>query len=139
MEPPHVGCYKIEIMNCPKCQTSNPDHSLFCSRCGAELPEASPAEAPSLGNQPTLRDEAEPLSVGELPTMREAKSRRFKAGEKLMGRYRVVGELGHPTGVAMLPPVATATVGFAVFWQLVPLHNSTPIVPSPERIHWCQI
>jgi serine/threonine protein kinase len=91
-------------MICPKCQHENPPQALFCLKCGNELPLA---EAPSLGDQPTLRSEqeprsldslptqvpndAEPPSIGDLPTQR---SRTWRVGDKLMGRYRILGELG---------------------------------------------
>ncbi len=65
-------------MNCPKCQTNNPEHALFCSRCGAQLPNAE--AIPSLGDLPTMRPATVP--------------RRFKTGELILRRYRVTGELG---------------------------------------------
>ena len=29
-------------MNCPKCNTPNPDGQKFCGNCGAELPQNKP-------------------------------------------------------------------------------------------------
>jgi hypothetical protein len=49
---------------------------------------------PSLGNQPTLGREAGAVSVGDLPTIKPGRSRRFKTGEIILNRYRVLGELG---------------------------------------------
>jgi hypothetical protein len=54
-------------MNCPKCQHENPPQALLCLKCGRELPSA---EAASLGNQPTLRPEQEPKSLGRLADAR---------------------------------------------------------------------
>jgi hypothetical protein len=67
-------------MNCPQCHAPAAAGALFCSRCGAELPENEPAE---------------PLSLGSLPTVRGVPTERsFNIGDKLMGRYRILGELG---------------------------------------------
>ena len=66
-------------MNCPKCKTPAAADALFCGVCGSELPEPPSVDLPSLG---------------ELPTVRGAAARKFKAGERLMARYQVLGELG---------------------------------------------
>jgi len=78
-------------MNCPQCQSPGALGDLVCSVCGAELPPDAPL---SLGNQPTVDRAAEVPSVGDLPTSREGWTRRFNVGEQLMGRYRVLSELG---------------------------------------------
>jgi Protein kinase domain/PEGA domain/SLBB domain/zinc-ribbon domain len=76
------------MMRCSKCQHENPASALFCLKCGAELPAS---EAGSVGNAPTLGPAGEIPSIGDLPTLR---TRQFRAGEKLMERYRILGELG---------------------------------------------
>ena len=91
-------------MTCPKCQTAAAAGALFCPRCGAPLPESSPAESDSINSQPTLHDGPEPLSIGEIdselssignaPTLRQPRARRVKPGDLFLGRYRVLSELG---------------------------------------------
>lgn len=46
----------------------------------------------SLNNEPT-RPDHEPVSLGDMPTIRSS-ARRFKTGELILGRYRIAGELG---------------------------------------------
>jgi serine/threonine protein kinase len=79
-------------MKCPSCQKEVAAGVLFCPGCGAPMPESNPP--PSLGNQPTLGREAEAVSIGDLPTIKAGRSRRFKTGEVILKRYRVLGELG---------------------------------------------
>jgi hypothetical protein len=79
-------------MKCPKCQEEVAAGSLFCTACGARMPESNPP--PSLGSQLTLGREVDAVSVGDMPTMKAARSRRFKTGEIILNRYRVLGELG---------------------------------------------
>ena len=76
-------------MKCPRCQHEAAAGTPVCPRCGSALPDDSPL---SLGQQPTFGREPAPPSVGDLPTLRAA--RRWKVGDKLSRRYRVLGELG---------------------------------------------
>ena len=67
-------------MKCPQCQAETVAGSLYCPKCGSQLPAHDPADVPSIGEMPTLRAGAQ--------------SRRWKTGEKVLGRYRILGELG---------------------------------------------
>ena len=78
-------------MKCRRCQTEVAAGVKFCPQCGAGLLDGPP----SLGQEPTFASEAGPPSIGDLPTMVSAPaSRRWKSGEKVLDRYRVLGELG---------------------------------------------
>jgi hypothetical protein len=61
--------------------------ALFCPQCGAEQREG---EGRSLGDQRTLGGGAR--RVGDQPTLREVPTRRFKAGDKVLRRYRVLSD-----------------------------------------------
>lgn len=37
-------------MNCPKCNTPNPDGQKFCGNCGTELPNEEKVSSPSNDN-----------------------------------------------------------------------------------------
>ncbi len=106
--------------NCHACEqklSAPPDmagENVECPACGTALlipevaePSQSDAEAPSMGDVRTRRADAPPPaspgfqdqafapSVGEMVTGRvELQRRKFKVGAVLLGRYRVVGELG---------------------------------------------
>ena len=67
-------------MKCPKCNSEAASGSLFCPSCGNLLPAPEAADTPSIGDQPTLR----PASALQ----------RWHSGEKVLNRYRIVGELG---------------------------------------------
>jgi formylglycine-generating enzyme required for sulfatase activity len=91
-------------MKCPRCQHEAAAGTPVCPRCGSALPEEAPlsigqqptmgrpGDLPSVGGLPTAGREPAPPSIGDLPTLRAV--RRWKAGDKLLGRYRVLGELG---------------------------------------------
>ncbi|MFZ4397399.1 MAG: hypothetical protein ACOYOU_17440, partial [Kiritimatiellia bacterium] len=55
---------------------------------------------PSLNNQPTagappLPPDPDARSLGDRETMRaEAQRKRYRSGDRLLGRYRIIGELG---------------------------------------------
>ena len=67
-------------MKCPTCQKPVLPGNLFCGSCGSELPAT---------------EAAEPRSVGDAPTLRGAPTgRMLGAGDRLMNRYRILGELG---------------------------------------------
>ena len=68
----------VILMKCPKCQVEVPEGAPFCSGCGSEMPQSR-----------------SDLSVGNLPTLRGVvRQRRFKAGDVILKRYRVLSELG---------------------------------------------
>ncbi|HOW80440.1 MAG TPA: SUMF1/EgtB/PvdO family nonheme iron enzyme [Verrucomicrobiota bacterium] len=67
-------------MTCPQCHSQAADDARFCPGCGAPLPAPGAGEAPSIGAQPTARSAS---TLG-----------RWKMGEKVLERYRIVGELG---------------------------------------------
>ena len=62
-------------MKCPKCQTENPETSLFCSDCGTKL------------------DAAEEFSLLQTETLR-ASLQELNTGSTFAGRYQVIEELG---------------------------------------------
>ena len=109
-------------MKCPKCHSEVAAEFLFCPKCGAEVPETGcgpKAEggedegskglgdlptAPRTGGPPAARPgAAEPRNLQSLTTEVQAEALPaqaaagpggFKPGHQLLGRYRVVGELG---------------------------------------------
>lgn len=76
----------MNTVKCLKCQHENPAQALFCLKCGAELAMIEPMD-----NDPTLMQEEEQKSFGEMTT---ARPRPRKAENKMLERYRVLGELG---------------------------------------------
>jgi serine/threonine protein kinase/Flp pilus assembly protein TadD len=61
-------------MQCPKCETANPDESLFCAKCGTQISES---------------DE------DHLPTQTiEAPREELTTGSTFAGRYQIIEELG---------------------------------------------
>jgi len=67
-------------MKCPKCQSENPEDTLFCGRCGAKLKTQQDQEQAS---SPDSRTETMQAPVRELTT-----------GSLLAGRYQIIEELG---------------------------------------------
>lgn len=43
-------------MNCPKCNTPNPDGQKFCGNCGTELPNEEKVSSPSNDNTFSYQD-----------------------------------------------------------------------------------
>ena len=62
-------------MKCPKCQTENPETSLFCASCGAKL------------------DAARELSLFQTETL-QTSLKELTTGSMFAGRYQVIEELG---------------------------------------------
>ena len=76
------------MVNCPNCHTENPPNTSNCLNCGGALPAGVEM---SLGSQPTFGRTEDPPSLGDMPTLR---TRIWKTGDRLMERYRILGELG---------------------------------------------
>jgi len=60
-------------IKCPKCQHENPDDTLYCGKCGAQLPSQEKAEVTK-----TLETPKEELTTGST----------------FAGRYQIIEELG---------------------------------------------
>jgi serine/threonine protein kinase/Flp pilus assembly protein TadD len=63
-------------MKCPKCQTENPETSLFCAGCGAKL------------------DAARELSLFQTETLHTS-LKELSTGSTFAGRYQIIEELGN--------------------------------------------
>jgi predicted Ser/Thr protein kinase len=70
------------MARCPSCSTEIPEHSRFCSTCGAALGSASQASTVAM---PPLRTPAPSSFLDE---------GRFPAGTLLANRYRIIGLVG---------------------------------------------
>jgi serine/threonine protein kinase/Tfp pilus assembly protein PilF len=60
-------------MKCPKCQSENPDDTLFCGKCGTRLPSSEEVEVTE-----TIETPSEELTTGSI----------------FAGRYQIIEELG---------------------------------------------
>jgi len=61
-------------MKCPKCQKENPDDTLYCGKCGTQLPPAGEVSAPT----ETIETPKEELTTGST----------------FADRYQIIEELG---------------------------------------------
>ena len=52
-------------MNCPKCQSQNPDDTLFCGNCGARLKPTKKTGEKQASYTKTLRIPLKELTIGE--------------------------------------------------------------------------
>lgn len=65
-------------MKCPKCDSNNPEHTLFCGQCGAQL---------------GIKQQGAVSSDGKTETM-QAPLRELTTGSLFAGRYQIIEELG---------------------------------------------
>jgi serine/threonine protein kinase len=61
------------VIKCPKCQHENPDDTLFCGKCGTQLPS---------------------LEKIEVTETMEAPKEELTTGSTFAGRYQIIEELG---------------------------------------------
>ncbi len=62
-------------MTCPKCHFKNPDDTLYCGKCGTQLPSS---EQISVSHTETLQTPIKELTIGSTSA----------------GRYQIITELG---------------------------------------------
>jgi len=84
-------------MRCPRCQSEIAAECLFCSKCGAEMPRTDLDPEPGrAGDQIPKRPGDLPAAPkGGVPAAQPAPGPGvFQPGRLLLGRYRMLGELG---------------------------------------------
>ncbi|MDP2915743.1 MAG: protein kinase [Candidatus Aminicenantes bacterium] len=87
-------------VQCPKCQTENPESKPFCADCGTQLP-------PSKDFHPEVTAETLKTSARELTT-----------GATFAGRYQIVEELGHG-GMGRVYKVHDTKIGEKIALKLI--------------------
>ena len=121
-------------MKCPSCQSETVAGSLFCPKCGAQIPETS--STPTVGGLPTHGREVDPPSLGDFKTRRpDPGTRRFKPGHLILGRYRITGELGQG-GMGVVYKCLDEVGGIQVALKALPpelSHNSVEMEEVREN------
>ena len=73
-------------MNCPKCQTSNPEAAKFCMNCGSSLTTVMPAPEEGIRRPQLINESLDKFIPRELMTKFEA----ARAQDAMVGERRVI-------------------------------------------------